>query len=299
MKHANLITGEVYKMIEKFKVDGTEKIKLKDMPTSSKGDFKEKDEALILLGQNINIISELQNRLYADNTYSILIIFQAMDAAGKDATIKHVFSGVNPQGFQVYNFKQPSREELDHGYLWRTAKSMPERGRIGIFNRSYYEDVLVVKVHNLLHTQGLPKDKIYKDIWERRYQHIRNQERYMYENGIIPIKFFLHVSKEKQKERFIERIEDPAKNWKFSMADVEERKYWDDYQSAYEDAINGTSREHAPWYVIPADKKWFAKYLVSEIVKNTMEKLDLKYPVVRGDQKKELKKYKEMLLKEE
>ncbi len=285
-------------MIEKFRINGEKKIKLKDFSTSDKGTFKNKEEGLVRLGENIEIISELQNKLYADNTYSILIIFQAMDAAGKDGTMKHVFSGINPQGFQIYNFKQPSSEELDHGYLWRTAKSMPERGRIGVFNRSYYEDVLVVKVHNLLAAQNLPKSRMYKDIWQKRYHHIREQERYLYENGIIPIKFFLNVSKEVQKERFLERIEDPAKNWKFSAADVAERKFWDNYQDAYEDAINNTSTEHAPWYIIPADKKWFTKFAVSEIIKKTLEDLKLKYPEIDKNQKSELKKYKEALLKE-
>ena len=285
-------------MIEKFRINGEKKIKLKDFSTSDKGTFKNKEEGLVRLGENIEIISELQNKLYADNTYSILIIFQAMDAAGKDGTMKHVFSGINPQGFQIYNFKQPSSEELDHGYLWRTAKSMPERGRIGVFNRSYYEDVLVVKVHNLLAAQNLPKSRMYKDIWQKRYHHIREQERYLYENGIIPIKFFLNVSKEVQKERFLERIEDPAKNWKFSAADVAERKFWDNYQDAYEEAINNTSTEHAPWYIIPADKKWFTKFAVSEIIKKTLEDLKLKYPEIDKNQKSELKKYKEALLKE-
>ena len=285
-------------MMEKFRIDGKKKIKIKDFSTNDTGTFKNKEKALVKLGENIEIISELQNKLYADNTYSILIIFQAMDAAGKDGTMKHVFSGINPQGFQIYNFKQPSSEELDHGYLWRTAKSMPERGRIGVFNRSYYEDVLVVKVHNLLAAQNLPKSRMYKDIWQKRYHHIREQERYLYENGIIPIKFFLNVSKEVQKERFLERIEDPAKNWKFSAADVAERKFWDNYQDAYEEAINNTSTEHAPWYIIPADKKWFTKFAVSEIIKKTLEDLKLKYPEIDKNQKSELKKYKEALLKE-
>lgn len=285
-------------MMEKFRIDGKKKIKIKDFSTNDTGTFKNKEKALVKLGENIEIISELQNKLYADNTYSILIIFQAMDAAGKDGTMKHVFSGINPQGFQIFNFKQPSVEELDHSYLWRTAKSMPERGRIGVFNRSYYEDVLVVKVHNLLAAQNLPKSRMYKDIWDKRYHHIREQERYLYENGIIPIKFFLNVSKEVQKERFLERIEDPTKNWKFSAADVAERKFWDDYQNAYEDAINNTSTEYAPWHIIPADKKWFTKFAVSEIIKNTLEDLKLKYPEVNKNQKSELKKYKETLLKE-
>lgn len=285
-------------MIEKFRVDGKKSIKLKDFPTESKGNFKNKEEGLLKLKENIEIISELQNKLYAENTYSLLIIFQAMDAAGKDGTIKHVFSGVNPQGFQIYNFKQPSREELDHAYLWRTSKSMPERGRIGVFNRSYYEDVLVVKVHNQITSSNLPKDRLYKNIWEKRYHHIKEQERYLYENGTIPIKIFLNVSKEEQKKRFLERIEDPSKNWKFSGADIEERKYWNDYQDAYEEAINHTSTSYAPWYVIPADKKWFSKYLVSEIIKNTLEGLKLKYPELDKVQKSKLKDYRDALLKE-
>ncbi len=241
---------------------------------------------------------KLQDMLYASNRYSVLLIFQAMDAAGKDSTIKHVMSGLNPQGTQVYSFKQPSKEEIDHGYLWRIYKSLPERGRIGIFNRSHYEDVLVVKVHDLLRYQQLPEKLIDKNIWQKRYEQICNFEKYLYENGTIVLKFFLHVSKEEQRERFLARINDQSKNWKFSIADIEERKYWDDYQKAYEDAISATSKKHAPWYIIPADKKWFSRLLVSQIIVDTLKKINIKYPNLSKEQIAELQKCKENLLAE-
>ena len=243
-------------------------------------------------------MTELQDKLYAMDKYSMLLIFQAMDAAGKDSTIKHVMSGLNPQGTQVFSFKQPSKEELDHAYLWRITKSLPERGRIGIFNRSHYEDVLVVKVHNLLKYQQIPEELIDDKIWEKRYNHINEFEKYLYENGTIVLKFFLHVSKDEQKKRFLERIDDPAKNWKFSTADVEERKFWKDYQKAYEEAISATSKKDAPWFIIPADKKWFTRLLVSEIIINKLESLNLKYPQLSKEQIAELQKSKEALLSE-
>lgn len=285
--------------ISNYEIKPQKHVKLSDYSTKDTAEFKSKDEAKELLQQNIEKMIELQDKLYAQDKYSLLLIFQAMDAAGKDSTIKHVMSGLNPQGTQVYSFKQPSKEELDHGYLWRIQKVVPERGRIGIFNRSHYEEVLVVKVHDLLKYQPLPQDLIDKNIWQKRYEQISNFENYLYENGTIILKFFLHVSKEEQKERFLARIEDQTKNWKFSAADVEERKYWDDYQKAYEEAISATSRKNAPWYIIPADKKWFARLLVSEIIVETLKKLKLEYPKLSKEQLADLQKSKEVLLSQD
>jgi PPK2 family polyphosphate:nucleotide phosphotransferase len=273
-------------------------ISLSKLSTKNTAGLKSKDDAKDLLEKNIEKMVELQDKLYASDKYSLLLIFQAMDAAGKDSTIKHVMSGLNPQGTQVYSFKQPSKEELDHGFLWRIQKAVPERGRIGIFNRSHYEEVLVVKVHNLLKYQQLPEESIDKTIWQKRYEQICDFEKYLYENGTLVLKFFLHVSKEEQKERFLARIGDKTKNWKFSAADIEERKFWNDYQRAYEDAITATSKKDAPWYIIPADKKWFARLLVSEIIVETLKKLDLQYPKLSEDQLTELQKCKESLLNE-
>ena len=242
-----------------------------------------KQDAKEQLVQNIEKLSELQSMLYAQDRYSVLVIFQAMDAAGKDGTIKHVMSGINPQGCQVYSFKQPSAEELDHDYLWRINRSLPERGRIGIFNRSQYEDVLIAKVHpEILLSSKLPgilkTEDIDNGFWKRRYRQINDFERYLTENGTVIIKFFLNVSKAEQKKRFMERLNDESKNWKFSSADVKERQYWDDYMKAYSDVLTETSTEIAPWYVIPADNKWFMRYAVGQIICERMEKLDLHYP---------------------
>lgn len=274
------------------------KISLSKFSTKDTSAIKSKDEGKELLENNIEKMIELQNKLYASDKYSVLLIFQAMDAAGKDSTIKHVMSGLNPQGTQVYSFKQPSQEEMDHGYLWRIYKSLPEKGRIGIFNRSHYEEVLVVKVHDLLKFQRIPEELIDKNIWKKRYEQINNFENYLYENGTIVLKFFLHVSKEEQKERFLARINDQTKNWKFSAADLTERKLWDDYQTAYEEAISATSKKHSPWYIIPADKKWFARLLVSEIIVDTLNKLKLNYPALSKEQLADLQKCKESLLDE-
>lgn len=235
------------------------------------------------LAQGIEKLSELQSMLYAQDRYSILIIFQAMDAAGKDGTIKHVMSGINPQGCQVFSFKQPSAEELDHDYLWRINRCLPERGRIGIFNRSHYEDVLIAKVHPEIILSGkLPGIETVKDIdpdfWKRRYRQINDFERYLTENGTVVLKFFLNVSKAEQKKRFMERLDDKAKNWKFSSADVKERQFWDEYMKAYADVLTETSTELAPWYVIPADNKWFMRYAVGRIICDRMKQLDLHYP---------------------
>ncbi len=281
-----------------YLVKANSKIKLSACSTNDTSGIKSKDEAKELLKENIDKMTKLQDKLYASNKYSLLLIFQAMDAAGKDSTIKHVMSGLNPQGTQVYSFKQPSKEEQDHGYLWRINKALPERGRIGIFNRSHYEEVLVVKVHNLLKYQQLPPELVDDKIWQRRYEQINNFEKYLYENGTAVVKFFLHVSKDEQKKRFLKRIEDPAKHWKFSAADIEERNYWDEYQKAYEDAINATSKNYAPWYVVPADKKWFTRLVVSEVIVETLRNLNPEYPKPSDDWLTELNKCKDILLKE-
>jgi PPK2 family polyphosphate:nucleotide phosphotransferase len=235
------------------------------------------------------MLKQLQERLYAQDRWAILLIFQAMDAAGKDGAIEHVMSGVNPQGCQVHSFKAPSDEELDHDYLWRCLKALPERGRIGIFNRSYYEEVLVVRVHKeLLERQKLPPSLITKSIWDERYEDISNVERYLGRNGVLIRKFFLHVSRKEQKKRFLERLDNPDKNWKFSMADAQERASWDDYQEAYEDMIRATASKQAPWYVVPADNKWFTRVVVAAAIIDALGSLDLKFPLVDNEKKKEL-----------
>jgi PPK2 family polyphosphate:nucleotide phosphotransferase len=283
--------------IDKFRVREGAKLNLKNYKTDDTDGLKDKDEAKEALANNIKRMSELQDTLYAQDDRALLIIFQAMDAAGKDSAIEHVMSGINPQGVQVTSFKQPSSEELDHDYLWRCAKAMPERGRIGIFNRSHYEEVLVVRVHDfILQAQHLPDDiKKDKNIWKQRFKQIRNYEDYLADNGTTIIKFFLHVSKEEQKKRFLARIDTPDKNWKFSMADTKERAFWDEYMKAYRDAIEATSTDMAPWYIIPADKKWFTRLAVSEVIVKTMESLKLHYPVVTEEHKKELEEARKML----
>ncbi|MFV0467840.1 MAG: polyphosphate kinase 2 family protein [Dysgonomonas sp.] len=254
--------------------------------------------------KNTERLSALQDKLYAQDRYSILIIFQAMDAAGKDGTVKHVMSGINPQGCQVYSFKQPSAEELDHDFLWRINKSLPERGRIGIFNRSHYEDVLISKVHpQILLNCKLPDIESVEDVtekfWKKRYEQINNFEQYLVDNGIHILKFFLNVSHEEQKKRFLARLEDPSKNWKFSASDLKERQYWNDYMQAYSDMLTNTSTEKAPWYVIPADNKWFMRYAVSEIICNEIEKLNPRYPSLSEDAKKEIEEAKKYFAQKE
>jgi PPK2 family polyphosphate:nucleotide phosphotransferase len=264
----------------------------------SKSELKERSSELLTAG--VKQLAEFQDKLYAQNTYALLCIFQAMDAAGKDGTIKHVMSGINPQGCQVFSFKQPSAEELDHDYLWRYAKSLPERGRIGIFNRSYYEEVLVVRVHpELLERQQLPRSlKHNQSIWQQRFDEINCFEHYLVNNGVIILKFFLNVSKEEQKKRFLDRLDKPEKNWKFSANDVKERQYWDDYMNAFEDVFNHTSTEWAPWYIVPADRKWYMRLVVSAIIYETLEKLGLKYPEVTEAQKQSLAKARQLLQQE-
>lgn len=271
-----------------------------DFDSSFTGDLS-KQEAKEMLAKDIEKLSELQSMLYAHDRYSILIIVQAMDAAGKDGTIKHVMSGINPQGCQVYSFKQPSAEELDHDYLWRINRSLPERGRIGIFNRSHYEDVLIAKVHpEILLSGKLPGIETIKDVdsdfWKRRYRQINDFERYLTENGTVILKFFLNVSKAEQKKRFMERLEDESKNWKFSSADVKERQFWDEYMKAYADVLTETSTELAPWYVIPADNKWFMRFAVGRIICDRMKQLDLHYPKLSKEGLEKLDEYKKSVL---
>jgi PPK2 family polyphosphate:nucleotide phosphotransferase len=239
-----------------------------------------------VLSQDVSTLADVQDRLYASDTWSILIILQAMDAAGKDGTIKHVMSGVNPQGCQVYSFKHPSPVELDHNFMWRYARAVPERGRIGIFNRSYYEEVLVVRVHpELVKAERIPDAKIDDDFWADRYADINGFERHLTRNGTVILKFFLHLSKDEQRKRFLKRLEDPTKHWKFAAGDLVERGYWDHYMKAYEEAIRATSTKWAPWYIIPADHKWVTRALVARIVSNTLESLDLRYPEVTDEQR--------------
>jgi PPK2 family polyphosphate:nucleotide phosphotransferase len=280
------------------------KVNLQEYDTAYTGGFKEKKDAKDKLQSDIEKLSDLQYKLYASNEYSLLLIFQALDAAGKDGTIKHVMTGVNPQGCEVTSFKEPTPEELEHDFLWRCCKRIPRKGEIGIFNRSYYEDVLVTKVHpEFILNLKIPGINQVQDIddnfWQSRYEQINRFEKNLWENGTVILKFFLHVSKKEQKERFLGRIDDEKKNWKFSMNDIHERKYWKDYRKAYEDAISSTSIEYAPWFIIPADHKWFMRTAVGDIIVKTLESLNLKMPELSEDGKAELKKAKEILLAEE
>ncbi|BAY94687.1 MULTISPECIES: polyphosphate kinase 2 family protein [unclassified Tolypothrix] len=265
-----------------------------------KGNYQQKADAEGKLEADIQRLAYYQDVLYAQNTYALLIIFQAMDAAGKDSTIKHVMSGVNPQGCQVFSFKSPSAEELDHDYLWRSMKALPERGRIGIFNRSYYEEVLVVRVHpEILKKQQLPQFPQGNHIWKQRFEEINNFEKYLVNNGIVILKFFLNVSKSEQKKRFLARIESPEKNWKFSANDVRERAFWDDYMRAYEDVFQNTSTEWAPWYIVPADHKWFTRLTVADIICTKLKELNLKYPTLSEEYQQQLLQAKQILESED
>jgi PPK2 family polyphosphate:nucleotide phosphotransferase len=281
-------------------VEPERKISLKkDFDPKYTGSFETKVGALGELKSNIKGMASEQDVLAAGDTHALLLVFQAPDAAGKDGTIKHVMSGLNPQGCEVTSFKSPSHEELDHDYLWRSAKRLPQRGRIGIFNRSYYEEVLVVRVHpDLLKQQHLPPLGKNESLWKRRFEEINSFERYLVNNGIVILKFFLNISKSEQKSRFLKRIEEKEKNWKFSAADIRERRYWDDYMDAYEDMFNHTSTDWAPWFIIPADHKWFTRLCVSEIIVAALKSLSLKYPKAGEEELVELQKAKEELLKE-
>jgi len=292
---------KIEKMLKKYRVENGKHFRLKDYdPADTHGlDPKSKDEAEKLLADGVQRLSELQDILAAQDRWGLLVIFQAMDAAGKDGTIKHVMSGVNPQGVEVTSFKVPTEEEMNHGYLWRTSQRAPARGRIGIFNRSYYEEVLVVRVHSeVLANEKLPKSLVTKNIWEERYEDINNFERYVTRNGIAVVKFFLNISKKEQKRRFLERLDTPQKNWKFSASDIKERAFWDDYQLAYEDAIRETASEYAPWYVVPADHKWFTRLVVSQVLVDELKALKLEYPEVSGEKKKALAETRRLLEKE-
>jgi len=285
--------------IKDFRVPEDANVKLKKWPTSMKPYFKSEDQYEEIRLKHVEELSKLQNLLYANDRYSILLIFQAMDAAGKDSAIKHVMSGINPQGCQVFSFKHPSTEELDHDFLWRTTRCLPERGRIGIFNRSYYEEVLIVRVHpEILGSQRLPED-VFKDksIWKRRYQSIVGLERHLHRNGTRIVKIFLHVSKEEQRQRFLKRIEDPHKNWKFSQADMKERELWDEYMEAYEACLSAASTEEAPWYVVPADNKKNACLIISQILLDTMKALPMQFPELDAAQLKELQNIRKQLEK--
>jgi PPK2 family polyphosphate:nucleotide phosphotransferase len=277
-------------LTKRFRIDNPAKFRLSDYdPDDSERLTKDKSEAKAMLAEGVQQLVGLQEKLYADDRWSVLIILQAMDAAGKDSVVEHVMSGLNPQGVQVHSFKQPSAEELDHDFLWRAARNLPERGRIGIFNRSYYEEVLVVRVHpELLERQKLPKSLNGKDLWQQRFDDICAFERHLTHNGTRILKFFLHVSKEEQRKRFLDRIDEPAKRWKFSMADVAERKFWDKYQDAYEDMIRHTSQPEAPWFVVPADHKWFTRMVVAGALVQELQALGVDFPKVEGKALKEL-----------
>jgi PPK2 family polyphosphate:nucleotide phosphotransferase len=282
---------------DRFLVAEGSKVDLKDHPTDYSGDYTDRDDAKGDLEKNVGRLAKYQDILYAQNSHSLLIVFQAMDAAGKDGAIEHVMTGVNPQGCHVTSFKAPSAEELDHDYLWRCQKALPARGMIGIFNRSHYEEVLVVRVHpNFLDAQQLPPEvREDKDFWNKRFTQIRNWEDHLAANGTHVLKFFLHVSKDEQKKRFLARIDEPEKNWKFSANDAKERAHWDDYMNAYAEAMSATSTKEAPWYIIPADKKWFTRLAVSEVIVERLKSLNLHYPIVTEKHKAELAEAKEML----
>ena len=283
-----------------FRVPVSGKVNLKKWLTLVKPVYKSMKKYATLLQEQVEELSSLQRLLYASNRYAVLLIFQAMDAAGKDGAIRHVMSGVNPQGCQVFSFEHPSATELDHDFLWRTTRSLPERGRIGIFNRSYYEEVLIVRVHpEILRTQGLPEELLdEKTIWKERYRSIVNLEHHLYRNGTRVIKFFLHLSMEEQRKRFLGRIDDPDKNWKFSLADIHERNYWQQYMTAYEACLNATSTHHAPWYVVPADDKENARLIVSQIILDALNGLKMAYPKTAAKRRRELKAIRQLLAKE-
>ncbi len=282
-----------------FRVPSGEKVFLDKWPTNIKPICKSKKHYKNLLEKHVDSLSSLQRLHYASGKYALLLIFQAMDAAGKDGAIRHVMSGVNPQGCEVFSFKQPSAEELKHDFLWRSDKRLPERGRIGIFNRSYYEEVLIVRVHpELLHKENIPEELIAeKNVWEQRYRSIVESEDQLYRNGTRIVKFFLHLSNEEQKKRFLERIDEPEKNWKFSLSDVHERKYWKQYMKAYEDCISSTSTDHSPWYIVPADDKENARLIVSQIAFDTLSALKMEYPKTTEERKQELKIVRKELTK--
>lgn len=290
MKTKDIIKA-AHRLSKPYRVTDGKKFRLKDVDPADTGELKSEDKARAkeALQTGIDALAELQDKLYGQDRWSVLLIFQAMDAAGKDGTIKHVMSGINPQGCQVSSFKSPSSEDLDHDYLWRCVKHLPERGRIGIFNRSYYEETLAVRVHpEFLAGQKLPEKCVTKKIWDERFEDIRSFERYMHRNGTIVLKFFLHVSKDEQKKRFLERLDLPEKNWKFSASDAKSRGFWDDYMKAYEETIRNTATKDSPWYVVPADNKWFTRVIVAAAVIDAIAKLNVDYPEVSEAKRLEL-----------
>ena len=279
------------KLSRPFRVERGAEFRLRDVDPADTGSWKRADKprAKAALEDGVRALAALQDKLYAQDRWAVLLIFQAMDAAGKDGAIEHVMSGVNPQGCQVFSFKAPSSEELDHDYLWRTNRALPERGRIGIFNRSYYEEVIVVRVHpELLKAQHLPPPLVTANIWRDRFADINALERYLTRNGVAILKFFLHVSKDEQRRRFLKRLDEPEKNWKFSLGDVDERRHWNEYMTAYEDVIRHTATSHAPWYVVPADHKWFTRLVVASAIVNLLDGLDLEFPRLDEARKREL-----------
>lgn len=294
------VLTQCHHLTRPYRIDSGDGFRLNQIDPGDTLDLpSDKKAAREALEQGVQMLSELQQRLYAQNKWAVLLIFQAMDAAGKDGTIKHVMSGVNPQGCQVTSFKAPSALDLDHDYLWRANQSLPERGRIGIFNRSYYEETLVVRVHpELLAKQSLPPDLVGPKLWKQRFEDIRHYERYLSRNGVVVLKFFLHLSKEEQKRRFLQRLERPEKNWKFSAADIRERGFWEDYSQAYEEMIRETATAHAPWFVVPADHKWFTRLVVAAAVIERLDGLDLRYPELNQDAKQALAQAREQLLAE-
>jgi PPK2 family polyphosphate:nucleotide phosphotransferase len=298
MKTSKIIQA-AHQLSKPYRITNGKKFRLKNFDPADTGDLKSADKprAKEALQNGVEAMAELQDVLYAQDRWSLLLVFQAMDAAGKDGTIKHVMSGVNPQGCQVSSFKGPTSEDLDHDYLWRCVKQLPERGRIGIFNRSYYEETLVVRVHpEFLAGQKLPKECVTKNIWEERFRDIRAFERYLNRNGTVVVKFFLHVSKKEQQKRFLERLDNPDKNWKFSLNDAKERGFWDDYMEAYEETIRETASENSPWYVVPADNKWFTRVIVAAGVIDTLASLKLQYPKVSAAKRQELGAARKALL---
>ncbi|MBK6938817.1 MAG: polyphosphate kinase 2 family protein [Planctomycetes bacterium] len=295
------LVKQARELAARYRIDDGRKFQLESIDPDDTGPFSDDDKskAQDALAAGVDVLSELQDKLYAQDQWSVLLIFQAMDAAGKDGAIKHVMSGVNPQGCQVFSFKAPSAEELDHDFLWRCQRNLPERGRIGIFNRSYYEETLVVRVHDeLLHRQNLPETLVTKDIFTQRFADIRNFESYLARNGVLVRKFFLHVSKKEQKKRFLERLEDPEKHWKFSAQDVKERGHWNAYMDAYQDVVRQTSAPHAPWFVVPADNKWFTRTVVAAAVIDALDALDLSYPKIGASQRADLDRARETLMRE-
>jgi PPK2 family polyphosphate:nucleotide phosphotransferase len=291
------VIKEAARIASKYCITDGKKFRLKDFDSGDTDGVKSKKTAESMIARSSGMLAEMQEKLYAQDVWALLLIFQGMDAAGKDGAIKHVMSGINPQGCDVYAFKEPSKEELEHDFLWREHKVVPSRGKIGIFNRSYYEEVLVVRVHpHLLKAEKLHDELITKHIWEERYEDINAFEKFLTRNGVVIRKFFLHISKEEQKKRFLARLDDSKKNWKFSMDDIKERKFWDDYQEAYEEMVQNTATKRAPWYVIPADNKWYGRLVVASAIIEALDRLDLAFPDVDNEKKKELETIRDALL---